>query len=342
MFGLGLKQLEQFCHQMSLMLAAGVPLPRVLNSLSNRGLSSSARPIAARLARDVEAGTSFTQAVERQGRIFPPLMRNLISAGEESGNLEGVMKQLAGYFELQRQIRKKFIMQLIYPVVVTFMAICVMSLLAYVRVSLNEQLSETPTAASESATAAALRTFLTGMSVVGMIVFLYFLFTRILVERRYVQEVLLRMPVIGSVRRNTAVAHFSWSMEMMLKAGVNIRDSLRRALESTSNGAFMARRGQVESDIIGGEAVSTALQKTRLFPEDFMEIVEVAEESGELDESFGRLARLYFERAETGMRVMSAVLSWTIWGVVALMVAFVVISFYLNYFHMLLNAGNIR
>ena len=73
-----------------------------------------------------------------------------------------------------------------------------------------------------------------------------------------VQEVLLRIPVLGSVRRNIAVARFSWSMEMMLKAGMNIRDALRRALESTGNGAFMARRARVEEDIIEGETVSAA------------------------------------------------------------------------------------
>ena len=175
MFGLGLKQLEQFCHQISLMLEAGVPLPRALNSLSNRGVAVATRPVVARIAREIEAGSSFTQAVERQGKIFPPLMRNLISAGEESGNLEPVMKRLAAYFELQREIRNKFIMRLIYP--------AVDDLHRHLRhePSLGHlyhpsaALQESPAPSSVSPIWAAVRTFLTGMGIVGLVVLLYFL-----------------------------------------------------------------------------------------------------------------------------------------------------------------------
>jgi type II secretory pathway component PulF len=189
---------------------------------------------------------------------------------------------------------------------------------------------------------AAARTFLTGMGIVGVVVFMYFFLTRILIEQQFIQEILLRIPVLGAVRRNTAIARFSWSMEMMVKAGMNIRDSLRRALESTSNGAFLARRQKVDDDIIGGESVSKALDNARLFPDDFMEIITVAEESGSMDESFGHMARQYFDRAETAMRISAAIISWLIWACVALLVAFVVISFYVGYFRTVLSAGGIH
>lgn len=338
MFGLGLKRLEQFCHQLGLMLEAGVPLPRALNSLSSRGVAAGARPTVARIARDLDAGSSFTQALDHQGNVFPPLMRNLIRAGEESGNLDAVLKRLASYFELQRKIRNKFLMQLAYPALTVFVAICVMSLMSAIFITIQE--SETGSATSP--TRAAARTFVTGMGIVGGVVFLYFLFTRILIEQRTVQEVLLRIPALGAVRRNTAIARFSWAMEMMLKAGMNIRDSLRRALESTSNGAFLARRQKVDEDIIGGESVSKALDNARLFPDDFMEVITVAEESGSMDDSFGRMARQYFDRAETAMRISTAVISWLIWGGVALLVAIVVISFYVRLYGGILSQNGMH
>lgn len=334
MFGLGLKRLEQLCIQLSQMLEAGIPLPRALNSLSNRGVSMATRPVVARIAREIEAGAGFTQAIERQGRVFPPLMRNLIRAGEESGNLEAVLKRLGNHFGLQRQIRNSFLVRLIYPGFQITAAIFILAVLAYFMASMS---SEGP---SQSPEWAALKVLISGFGTIAGLVAAYYSVTRGLTERRLVQEVVLRIPVLGALRRSMALANFSWSMELMLKAGTNIRDALRRSFESTSNGAFVAQAPIVEQAIIAGATVTKALSDTRLFPDDFMEVVNVAEESGNMDESFGRLARLYYERTEMAMKAASIAFSVIIWVCVAGFIIYNIFKLAMNYFHILQQVGN--
>jgi type II secretory pathway component PulF len=262
-------------------------------------------------------------------------MRNLIHAGEESGNLEAVLKRLGDHFALQRQIRNNFLVRLIYPGFQITAAILILAALAYFMTSLATE------GATGSPEWAAMKVLISGFGTIAALIAAYYFVTRVLTERKMVQEVVLKVPVLGRVRRSMALANFSWSMELMLRAGTNIRDALRRSFESTSNGAFISRAPQVEQAIVAGATVTTALSDTRLFPDDFIEVISVAEESGNMDESFGRLAKLYYERTEVAMKAASIAFSVVIWICVAAFIIYNIFKLAMRYVVALQEAGKI-
>lgn len=321
--GPGLKRLAQFCNQIGTMLRSGIPLARGLEVLKKRGISRDMRPIVSEISRDISAGLSFSQALERHPNTFPPLVRSLVKVGEESGNLDAVLDRLGGYFEFRRQLRNNFLTKLLYPGIQLFLAIIVLSIVSFVFTMLADD--------GRSAEVAFLKTFFTGFGIVGGLVVLYFIVTRVLTQVRSVQEVMLRLPIIGSVRKNMALALFSWTMEMMTKAGANASDSLRRAFESTDNGAFSARIPKALETLEGGGTMSESINSAGLFPEEFMESIEVGEMSGAVDESYERLAKLHFERGETALTRSATAFAWIIWIAVAGVIIYFIFMFAMQY-----------
>jgi type II secretory pathway component PulF len=341
MFGLGLGNLARLCHELGTMVEAGLTVPRALESLRRRTFRPRVRRVLDRLIFDVAGGASFCQALDRQPGTFPLLMRTLVRAGEESGNIEAVLARLGSYFDLQREIRKKIIMRMIYPTAVVIMSMVILTLTGVVRGTLQDT-SGTSTFSSrlDGIIAALFHGFLNGVFLVAGIVIAVVVFVKFVYPTRIMQEILFCIPMLGRFVKYSALARFSWCMELMLRAGVNIRDALTRSIEATNNGAFIARKGALLKDIINGATVTEAMDRTRLFPPEYMEFVATGEETGSMEPTFARVAKLYFDRAETALHVFASTVAWTVFAIVAVLVAIIVVTFYTGYFNAALQGMN--
>ncbi len=323
LFGLSKKALGHFCHQLGTMLEAGLALRRALATLERSGQTPAVKQVAGRLGREIEQGATFTEALQRQGSLFPALMIQLVSVGEESGALDSVLEELARYFELQREIRRAFLAQLAFPVIELLAAIGVLGILAYVLAMLGKEGTDPMNEL--------LRVWGIGYgSVIGVVV-LYYVLTRALGGMRIVHEIILRIPIINYVHRSLALARFSWSMQLMTEAAAPIFESINRSLLATNNGAFQARAEGITRTLGDGEPLPDALQAAGLFPIEYVEIIRVAVESGSMSECLGRLARQYFDDAKRAMRAAAVAFGWLIWIVIAGILIYFILTLAMKY-----------
>ena len=312
MFALGKKELASFCGQLATMLEAGLTLRKALATLERTGRGARVKGLARRLGVTIEGGATLTEALQQCGQLFPPLMIHIVSVGEKTGALDGVLKRLRDYFEMMRTIQRNFLIRLIYPGIQYFLAILVLGILAWFLTGMKKEGAGGP-----SPEMALLRVWGLGYGAIAVLVALYYAITRGLGGRQFVHEILLHIPVVRYVTQSLALARFSWSMEMMNEAGMPVLEAIEQSLKATNNGAFLARAPRMIHAITQGNGITDALEGAGLFPVDYCEIVRVGEESGSLSSTFRRLAQQHFENSEAAMRAAATALGWLIWVCVA-------------------------
>jgi type IV pilus assembly protein PilC len=172
----------------------------------------------------------------------------------------------------------------------------------------------------------------------GLLVGGYLFASRVVAARQIVDRLALALPVVGSCQRSFAIARFSWAFYLTQQTGMSIRQSLQATFQATGNGAFQAKCESVCQSIEAGDSLTVALADTGLFPEDFIEMVEVGETSGTVPEQLNRLSPRFREQAERSLRVLCNAIAWAVWGVVATFIVFFVFRFFMWYVEQINNA----
>lgn len=306
-FRLGLRSLSNFSLRMSTMLNAGLPIRRALTVIQ-RGARPGQRALYERLAARIDNGRTFAEALEAEGRAFPVFFLRLTAVAETSGGLDKVLKRLGEYYAFIRSVWMRLIVRLIYPAFNYWGLVFVFIIVACLPMLI---------AGDSGWEIIALKIFAKGLVVFCLPVVLYYALTRTLGGSHFVHGVLMRVPLAGHAMRTLALARFSLAMELMTEAGVRIFDAITWSLEATANGAFIARGPAMLGDLQDGVELDKVLEHTGLFPDDYVQMINVAHQSGSLPDMFARLSRDYFDRAETAMRALSWVAMILLWLVVA-------------------------
>ena len=311
MFRLGLKTLAAFCHQMGTMLEAGLPIRRAL-SITERGKRAGQKQMYGRIGKCIDDGDLLSEALEKEGRAFPVLFRRLIKIGETAGGLDRIFKGLGDYFAFLRSVWGRLLSGMVWPVFEYWAMVFVLALVSYIGAMTGGlNLGFTPAQA-----------LIAGTLVFFAPIVLYFAFTRLVGGTRMVHEIILKIPVFGGISRTMALARFSWAMEIMTSAGVRILDAITWSLEATANGAFEAKGPAIVQQLKDGAPFHECLERSGLFPIEYIEMVHVAQESGSMPDIFARLARNYFEKMEVALKVLARVMGIVIWIVVACIIIF--------------------
>ncbi len=287
-----------------------------------KGARGPERRLCADLGKDIEDGCTFTEALSRRGDAFPVFFLRLVHVGERVGMLGHVLTRLADYYDGVREMWKRLITRMIYPVFQYWALIFVLALVAYIMGMLGQR---------PSGDRDALRILITGAAIFAAPFVLYFVVARGLGATRVLVEVAMATPVLGYVLRSMALARFSWSMGLMTDAGVNILDAVRWSLQATSNPAFIARGEAIVKSLKDGIPVGEALDQTRLFPVEYIEMIHTGEESGKMPEMFDRMARIYSEKADLAVRALVSAIGWTVWVAVDAVIIYYIFSFAMSY-----------
>jgi type IV pilus assembly protein PilC len=144
--------------------------------------------------------------------------------------------------------------------------------------------------------------------------------------QQFVHRFLLGVPVIGGCLRSFAIARFSWAFHLTQEAGMPIEESIHYSFRATANGAYIARAPQVVDDLMAGEPLTVALAQTQLFPQEFVELVHVAETSGTVPETLHRLSPQFEDQARRSLRALATAAGWLIWCCVAAFIIFLIFS----------------
>jgi type IV pilus assembly protein PilC len=337
--GVKLKDLAVFSRQFATMVNSGLSLLRALSILCDQTTSKELARVLGEVRNDVETGSALSASMAKHPDAFPPLMINMIKAGEVGGFLDSVMLQIAENFEAEVKLRGKVKAAMTYPIVVFVMAIimCIIMLIFIVPVfagmfdSLGGQLPF-PTQMLVYASDALRFTapVLVVLLIVGAIGW-----KKVKNEdrvRNIVDPIKLKTPVFGSLFQKIALSRFSRNLGTMMTSGVPILQSLDIVADTTGSVVLARAVRDVQQSVRGGESLAAPLVEHKVFPSMVVQMMAVGEETGALDTMLMKIADFYDQEVEATTEQLTALIEPLMIAFLGVVVGGMIVALYMPIF----------
>lgn len=329
------KALAAFCRSMSRMLEAGVEIQKSLKTSAAHSPDPRLPDAVKLVLKDVKKGDDLTTSFSHQSERFPELLLDLLNVGEQTGALPEVFASLAEYYEAHIRRVKEFRSQIAWPVTQLAAAILIIGgliyLLGIIGSSNPGQPAEDVLGLGLVGTRGAVTWFSLTLGTTFFVWFGYTLAVRNAAGRKALHPFLLQVPAVGHCMKAFAIARFSWCFALTQQAGMPLKPSIESALRATGNGAFVQCTPLVWSKLKEGDTLTEALSSTGLFPEDYLQFVDTAEQTGTVPETLYRMSHHFDEDAQRSLNALTAVISRVVWLLVACFIGYIVISFFMRY-----------
>jgi type IV pilus assembly protein PilC len=340
------KRIAIFTRQFSVMLDAGLPLVQCLEILGSQEESRTFAAIINDVRSDVEAGMSIADAMKKHPKAFDNLFVNMVAAGEAGGILDVILQRLSTYIEKAVKLNSQVKSALIYPVAVIVIAALVVFIILWKVIPVFAQLFSGLGGEMPLLT----RVVIGASNFVGR----YFIFIFILVAfgiialqryhntyrgRRIIDGALLKVPIIGMLLRKIAVARFCRTLATLTASGVPILDGLEITAKTAGNAiiedAVMAVRKSVEE----GKTVSEPLAETKVFPAMVVQMINVGEQTGALDQMLSKIADFYEDEVDTAVAGMMKLIEPLMISILGVVIGTIVAAMYLPLYSILTKIG---
>ena len=333
------KQLVIFTRELATLLSAGLPLLKSLSTLHDQLGPGPLKETVASVSLDVERGDSFSEALSKQPKVFPKLFVNMVKAGEAGGVLEGILKRLVDFLEKQQRLYGKVKSALMYPVFVLTMAVLILILLlTFVIPTFTTMFSELgealplPTRALIAISSAFRYRWYAIILVIVGLVLLYRMLARNPATKARIDRLKFQLPLFGPLIQKIVIARFSRTMGTLLASGVPILTALEIVKDATGNEVIANAIGKVHSSVKEGESVARPLEESGVFPSMVVKMVNVGEETGELDSMLIKVADTYEEEIDETVSGLTSLMEPVLIVVLGLIVGFIVIAMFLPLF----------
>ncbi|MGA9882125.1 MAG: type II secretion system F family protein [Candidatus Acidiferrales bacterium] len=334
-----------FNQQFNTLIKAGLPILKALDLLAERAAAKRLRPILADVRKRVREGALLSEALTQQGS-FPPVYVTVITAGERSGDLSGVLDQYITYLRVSTGFRSRLITTLIYPAVLVITALLVVT---YVVTSAMPQFAAlykdldvplpTPTRILLGLALPLRHYFLVLLAVLGVVVVLAFLWSRSERGAMAIERVKPHIPVVGGVWVKTQVSQLLRTLSTLLTGGTPLVPALITSASAINSKLFAGAVGQAAERIRQGQSLHESLAQTQLMPELALEMIEVGEASGSLSPMLTSVAEFYEEEVGTSLQRILTWIPIVVLLVMAIVVGFILISLYLPMFSLNVGGG---
>lgn len=332
------KSLALICRSLATMLHSGVDIQNAIRMTANKLSDKRARAGMDEVQKSIRSRGEIAPSMREQGKRFPKLVTDLVEVGEHTGSLPEVFRGLSRHYENNVRMKRQFMSSIAWPAFQLFAAILVIAMLIYVLGILQQGSTDSDLEFSifglEGFSGAMTWLFCSFGSMIALFIG-YKLVMRNMAGRQFLDSFFLRIPVIGPCMRSFAIARFSWAFALTQQAGMSIKPSVEQSMNATANGAFITSKDLVWQRLHEGEEFTDSLAETRLFPEEFIQIVHVAETTGTVPEALDRLSPQFEEDAQRKLQALTAAAGWGVWCIVAVFVIFLIFSIALQYVGML-------
>ena len=335
---LNLEKFLIFNQQFLTLIRAGLPILKSLDLLADRLTDPKLGPYIKNVRDEVRKGTLLSEAFEQQ-RIFPAIYVTSVLAGEKSGSLTEVLERYITYQRMALAIRKKIILSLLYPAVLTVLVfVLVIFLITYVVPNFAELYT------SMSAKLPAITLLLIALGTTArsyILVFAAVLIAAIVGFRFWsrrdsarikIDSVKLRMPIFGNIWIKYQVAQFSRVLGTLLVGGIPLVQALGTASDSLGTKLLKRALETAVRMVKEGQSLSSALKSTKIFPNLSIDMIEVGESTGALPAMLNSVAEFYEDDVATQMAATLALIEPAIMIFMGIFVAFVLIALYLPIF----------
>jgi type IV pilus assembly protein PilC len=327
-------------RQLATMMKSGVPIVQGLEIIGGGQKNPKAKDLVNSLRSDIESGSSLYEALGRHPVQFDELYRNLVKAGESAGVLETVLDTIASYKENIESLKGKIKKALFYPATVVAVAILVSAILLVFVVPQFQQVFKSFGADLPAFTMMiiAASDFMIGywwlvlLVLVGSVLtFLYF-YKRSEKLQHFIDRMMLKIPIVGKILNEAAVARFARTLAVTFKAGVPLVEALDIVAGATGNRVYTEAVHRIRDDVAVGYQMNMAMKQVNLFPHMVIQMTAIGEEAGALDAMLFKVAEFYEEEVNNAVDALSSLLEPLIMIILGGIVGCMVIGMYLPIF----------
>jgi type II secretion system protein F len=326
-------------RQLADLLESGLTLMRALDVVREESESPRLREMLADLAAQVRDGKSLSEAMASYPKVLSPFYVSMVRSGEVGGGLEGVLARLADFAEKEDELRGKVRAAMAYPALILSVGVGTVAVLLIMvipkLVSLFEEVGQvlplpTRILVEVSRGLATYWWLLGSIAVSG--VFLVRRWGRSPDGRASLDQIILRLPVLGPLLRKVEIARFARSLATLLTNGVPILRAIQVVAQATGNALLRGELQHIGEQLKRGTTLSQGMRRGGMFPALVAHMVAVGEEAGTLDRSLFKIADTYEREADRAMKVMTSLVEPVMILVMGSVVAFIVISMMLPIF----------
>lgn len=336
-----------FSRQIATMMKSGVPLVQSLEIIGNGQKNVRMKNLVEAVRNDIEGGSSIYESMCKHPIYFDELYRNLVRAGESAGVLETVLDTIATYKENLETLKGKIKKALFYPAMTIVVAVLVSSVMLIYVVPQFEDVfknfgAELP-AFTQMIVAASrflvswwwLMLFVVG----GVLVSFFFAYKRSANFRHTLDKLILKVPVIGLIMHNSAIARFSRTLAVTFRAGVPLVEALESVAGATGNAVYEKAVWRIRDDVSVGYPVNMAMKQANLFPHMVIQMAAIGEEAGALDSMLFKVAEFYEQEVNNSVDALTSLLEPMIMVIIGVLVGSMVVGMYLPIFKLAATIG---
>ena len=337
--GVDLKSLAVASRQLATMISSGLPLLRALNILSDQTDNKKLKQIMRQVSNDVEIGGSFSDALAKHPRDFPPLMISMIRAGEVGGFLEGALDALAINFEKDAKLRATIKSAMTYPVAVLVISLIAVVIMLTFIVPIFKKMFEglgsslpvpTQILVNVSQNMFWIAPTLIVLVVVGAVWWKQKKNTEAV--RKVVDPLRLKMPVFGGLVRKIAVARFTRNFSNMIGAGVPILQALNVIGATSGNYVIESATKRVSEAVRNGQSLSKPLAEEPVFPPMVVQMMAVGEDAGSLETMLNKIADFYDDEVQAMTEALTSLIEPLLIAFLGVIIGGMVVALYMPIF----------
>ncbi len=334
-------EIAAMTRQLSTLIGAGFPLVTAIDALIPQTASKAFKPVLVQIKDAIVEGNSFAAALSNYPAVFSSLYTNLVRAGESSGTLEIVLEQLADLTEKQQALKSRIQSALAYPIVMACVGILVLFLLLTFIVpnitSIFEDMQQSlplPTTILIQ-TSDFFKNYWWGLFILLAIGWLSFRsFRKTNAGSQVVDRIKLRLPLFGLIFQKLAVARFARTLGSLLENSVTLLTALDIVRNIAGNSQVALAIDHAASEVSKGQGLGTSLAVSTTFPPLSLQMIQVGEQSGELEKMLFKIAGMYENEVETRVLSMTSLLEPLMILALGVVLGFVVLSICLPIFEM--------
>jgi type IV pilus assembly protein PilC len=335
-----LKDITVMARQMATMIAAGLSLLRTLDILAEQTENKKLSAVLVQVRSDLESGSSLSDAMARHGDVFPPLMVNLVRAGETGGFLEQALDSAATTYEKDVKLRATIKSAMAYPVVVLGMAVlAVIAMLLFIVPTFQKMFANLggtlplPTLVLVWLSQAMVWLVPAG-AVAGVLGAIWWKRNgRTEAVRSRIDPLKLKIPVFGMLMTKLAVARFTRNLASMVAAGVPILRALGIVGDTSGNWVIERAVKNVQDSVRAGRSIAAPLANEPVFPRMVVQMIAVGEDSGALEAMLNKIADFYDDEVQAMTEALTSLIEPLLIAVIGIVVGGMIVALYLPIFN---------
>lgn len=335
-----LKDLAIMSRQMATMISSGLSLLKTLTILTEQSDNKHLQKMLASATKDIENGVSLSDALAKHSESIPPIMINLVRAGETGGFLDESLETIAKNFESEVKLKATIKSALTYPVIVLIMAVAAVILMLLFIVPVFKTMfeglgGELPLPTAFLVWLSGVMTWLTPVLIIAGFAFTIWWQRNKNTEavRKFLDPLKIRLPVFGDLFKKIAIARFTRNFSAMIGAGVPILQILQIVGDTSGNWVMQEALKKVAESVRQGKSIAEPLSNEKVFPAMVTQMISVGEDSGSLEQMLGKIADFYDDEVQSATEQLTAMIEPLMIAFLGVVVGGMIVALYLPIFN---------